>query len=292
MKGDSHMAKKKEIRYLAGWEVDFHDEDFLRSYLAVHGVNKEGFNFFKEVQSAIELEIEGDTAVRVLNEYKEVIERNVPLPLPQWKDHQVFFLEKNTKGNHKLGGDIPGEFTLPTIESTNIKFHYIGTLDGKDPHFSWLGIDSLHIAYPLNDLNFGIYLDYSNPNKPLVLNPDTFNDDWHNPELETDEDITFTETHFKSTSQINIEKYLDGSDLILCGVPLWYQAPKVPICPKTNQTMKFVCSINSDHDIVANVNDDSREYLCFGNSLCFGDFGHLFIFWNPESRIMHVNIQF
>jgi hypothetical protein len=55
--------------------------------------------------------------------------------------------------------------------------------------------------------------------------------------------------------------------------------------------MKFVCIINSDSWIEI-VNKDLSRGLPFSDEyLCFGDHGHLFIFFNPESKVLYANWQ-
>ena len=41
-------------------------------------------------------------------------------------------------------------------------------------YFRWLNLPKLHIAFPLYQFDSHIFLDYSDPNKPIILNSDTF----------------------------------------------------------------------------------------------------------------------
>lgn len=289
------MQPKKLIRYLAGWEIDFDDKDAVTSFLQVQGVNKQSFNFFKDVQAALELKMDGYIATEIFKhelDESELIETNVELPLLEWNEHEVFFLEKNLNGHHKIGGSIPNELMMPTHNNLKTKFHYIGTINGLDPKFTWLGLEKLNIIYPLNECNTGIFLDYSEPEKPKILNPETFNDAWYDPELDNFNRVEFLETRYTTIDIKNTDLFIDNDELLICGVPLWYQNPEIPICPKTNEVMKFVCTINSDSEIKLIQNNNSEKVkLVFGDYLCFGDYGHLFVFYNPNSKVLHLNAQ-
>lgn len=161
-----------------------------------------------------------------------------------------FYLTKKKTGPHKLGGDKPAGLVLPSSEDMRTPFQYLGTIDGSDPHFQWLGIPKLDLVYPLYECNFGIFLDYSDPQQPQILNPETFSDDWDTGEIP--EGIQFTEVHFESkdhTERLTAAQFEEFDDYLICGVPLWYQMPEVPCCPKTGDVMRFVCTINSDDSI-------------------------------------------
>ncbi|MFH2104656.1 MAG: hypothetical protein ABII72_00260, partial [Parcubacteria group bacterium] len=202
-----------------------------------------------------------------------------------------FFLEKNKKGNHVLGGKKPLELELPDDKNLCTPFQYLGTIDGTDPFFNWIGMPKLHIIYPIYECNSGVYLDYTDPIRPKILNSQTFSNDWYEPEMGEVTRIEFNETKYKVSNKLQIEKFCDSDELLLCGVPLWYQAPEIPICPKANKVMKFICTINSDASIDVIDKLKSRGLPFSDEYLCFGDHGHLFLFINPETKILHANWQ-
>ncbi|WP_409271715.1 hypothetical protein V1499_19195 [Neobacillus sp. SCS-31] len=282
-----------DVKYLAGWEVDFDDEMELSKFLHVQGIDADSFLFFKDVQGAIELRIKDGIIMEAYSHDADectFIAEDIKLPFSDWKEHKVFFLEKDRNGAHKLGA-IPDELILPAHENLKTPFHYIGTLDGTDPGFSWLGMEKLHIIYPLNEFNMGIYLDYSNPGRPVLLNPETFSDDWYDGDLDNTSKVEFEEKRYRATRRIESDRFIEGDDYLLCGAPLWYQMPEIPLCPKTNQVMDFVCTINSDSEIQLLPNHASKRRLA-DDYLCFGDHGHLFVFYHPESKVLHLNVQF
>ncbi|BAE85632.1 hypothetical protein [Desulfitobacterium hafniense] len=281
-----------EKKYFGGWEVDFEDKTRLRFFLLVHGTDKKGFDFFKKVQSALEFQISGNRLHQAFvcsREGKTRIAENIDLPIAGWEEHPVFYLTKQKKGPHKLGGDKPAGLVLPASEDMRTPFQYLGTIDGSDPHFQWLGVPKLNIVYPLYECNFGIFLDYSDPQQPQILNPETFSDAWYTGEIP--KGIQFTEVHFESkdhTERLTAAQFEESDDYLICGVPLWYQMPEVPCCPKTGDVMRFVCTINSD-DSIKVVNRENRAIP--DDYLIFGDHGNLFVFYHPESKVLHLNAQ-
>jgi hypothetical protein len=91
----------------------------------------------------------------------------------------------------------------------------------------------------------GMFLDYSDPLKPKII-LETFSNDWYDSYMDNIGLIEITENRYETTENINYVDFIDSDELLLCGVPLWYQAPEIPLCPSTHKVMKFVCIINSD----------------------------------------------
>ena len=281
-----------EKRYFGGWEVDFSNENTLTSFLLTHGTDKKGFNFFKKVQGALEFQINGNRVDKVFQcdeEGRELIAEDVYLPVESWEEHQVFYLMKEKGGMHRLGGEKPEDLILPFHENMKTPFYYLGTIDGTYPSFQWMGLSQLDIVFPLYECSFGVFLDYTNPKHPQIINPDTFTDDWDTGDIP--KDITFTETRFNYSNNIKklTDKVLyDLDDYLICGIPLWYQEPEIPRCPKTGEVMRFVCTINSDESIDASTKENIEIP---DDHLNFGDNGHLFVFYHPESKVLHLNVQ-
>lgn len=286
---------KKQTRYFGGWEINVDDEEEFSLFLSTHGVDKKGFDFFKKAQSGLEFKINDEIATKIIKydyDGKEVVAEGVELPMTDWVDHEVFFLTKDTTGRHRIGGRRPSEYNLPTFDGLKTTFQYLGTIDGNDSLFSWMGLGQLHIAFPIYECNFGVYLDCSDELHPIIMNPETFSDAWYSSDMGEVGEIEFKETNYKVTDEIEIEEFVDSDDILLCGVPLWYQAPAVPRCPKSGMIMRFVCTLNSDSDLEVINKEDSANLPFSDECLCFGDWGHLFVFYSPETKVMYMNIQF
>jgi hypothetical protein len=157
--------------------------------------------------------------------------------------------------------------------------------------FSWMNISKLNLAYPIHEGIFNIFLDYEDPNKPIILNPEVFDYSWNEKRIEPEINIQFHKQNFKKLEKIDISEILDNNDgFWLSGVPLWYQSPEIPICPKSGKVMQFVTTINSDKSIT-NVNQ-AVDSLPKSEYLCFGDYGFLYVFYEPNSKILNLNIQY
>lgn len=280
------------VKYLGGWEVYWDDPDFVEAYLLTHGVDKKGFGFFKKFQSGLELFLEGRKLVKCFKHDengKELEVEQIELPLSSWENHKVFFLEKSPRGPHRIGGTIPKDFKLPHHPQMKTPFQYLGTIDGSEKYFSWLGINHFHITYPSYECCGGVYLDYSNPNEPVVIEPVSFDPAWYEPGMEKMSPI-FSETRFSVTERWKLEDY-ENDQLLLCGIPLWYQSPNVPRNPITGKVMKYVCTINSDAEIKLSNYEENSGYIR-NDFLIFADMGHLYVFFDPEAKIAHLQIQF
>lgn len=284
------MFWNSESRFLAGWEIDFDNTEELKKILLTQGVNKDGFHYFSSLQTATELIIRKHRIVNVIQhsegrQSEEIVA--VDLPIEHWPDRALFFLLKDSAGKHRIGGGCPSDFILPTHEKLKTPFVFIGTLDTSDEHFAWINLPRLDIAYPLYECNSGIFLDYSKPLTPVIINPQTFESAWYDGSIAVTDQVTFQEQRFKAVDKLNSL----GDQHMLCGVPLWYQAPDIPVCPKTGALMQYVCTINSDSAIGVDDKNGIKD-LPFGNYLTFGDYGRLYVFYQPDSKVVYLRIQF
>lgn len=285
------IFSSKKSRFLAGWEIDFNNPDELKKILLTQGIDKKGFKYFGSVQTATELEIKNNQILKAIQHSagsKEIEEIDIELPISDWPDRKTFFLAKDSKGKHKIGGECPSDFVLPNCDNLKTPFIYIASIDTTDKNFDWIKLPRLDVAYPLYECNFGIFIDYSNPLNPKILNPDTFDDSWYDNSTKGINKVKFVEQRFSSVDMIDD---FEDEESILCGVPLWYQAPEIPICPKTGEIMRFVCTINSDSKIELK-DKNGIENLPFADYLIFADYGNLFVFYQPDSKVLSLKIQF
>lgn len=282
-------------RFIAGWEIDFENKDQLTKILLTHGIDLTGFELFSEIQTATELVIDGNRIVEAIQHSpnrKETEHLSINLPIPNWPDRKTFYLSKDDTGNHSIGGSKPSSFQLPSHPSLKSNFIYLGTLDCTDPKFKWMNLEKLHITYPVYEGAFQIFLDYQDPNSPTILNPETFDYSWIDDSVKGVEKVQYILQNYKTVDNVNLKELEENDkDYLLCGVPLWYQYPEIPTCTKSGKVMQFVATINSDIDIVIQ-NDNDIENLPFADRLIFGDEGHLYVFYEPESKVLYLNVQF
>mgnify|MGYP001626680375 FL=1 len=93
-----------------------------------------------------------------------------------------------------------------------------------------------------------VWVDYSNPNQPLVINKeeiDTTSTAYKS--LKKDSFIKYNTTHFRMDYTEEFP-YVFGH----AGIPEWIQYPDIPRCPKTKETMKFLCQLKSEAGILVN----------------------------------------
>ena len=148
----------------------------------------------------------------------------------------------------------------------------------------------MHLIAPIY-LNIDkLYIDYSDPNHPNILNleelkkTDTSYDD-----LKPDSKIVFKKVSFRT----NVSNEF-GYDLGHTGVPSWIQYPDIPSCPKTGRTMRFLCQLKSDVGVMTaetNVNPKDDWYKQYFEQMNFWGDGDLFVFFDPESKVVCVFIQ-
>ncbi len=289
------MLSWRKSRYIAGWEIDFNDRLELTKILLTQGVDLASFNLFTQMQSGMELIIKANKIVEVIehsNGKKECSKNtNIPIPIMNWPNRKLFFLEKALNGSHSVGGQNPNNFTLPSHEGLNSPFIYLCTINGKDQLFKWLNIDLLHISYPIYEGAFELFLDYENPSAPKIMNPETFTYSWQDNTVNFSQNPHFLKHTYSIVKDIKLENIeLNNDDFLICGVPMWYQYPQIPTCPKTNKIMRFVATINSDPDL--KISNHEMKGVGFGDYLSFGDHGNLYIFYEPDSKVMHLNMQF
>ena len=271
-----------ESIYLGGWEVDFNDSEELKNFIIQHRLSKDDFDTFTTIQSGLEIKTENGKITEILNQLgNEKVSGPLDIPIPESEPHRLFWLRPSASGRHQLGGRMPNELKF----STNDSFApiYLGHIDCKDSHFSWLSINKLHLFYPLDFYFEPTFVDYTNE-----LNPELLSDGG---KLEFRPKEQLSSLTFEATSNVTTEEVENEYDPIhQCGVPLWYQYPELPKCPKTGELMKFVCSISSTKRISV-LKKGMLGMKKTDDILQFGDMGNLYVFFNPNSKIAYMTTQ-
>lgn len=200
----------------------------------------------------------------------------------------IIDLIKYKKGLHQIGGIKPDNFKLQKTKNIG-NFQYLGYINNEDEKLSWLNI-KLHLTCPIF-LNFKqLFLDYSNPLSPQVINIDELNS------CETSYDFLDYEfqIHYKEY-KCRYEGAFDyGYGIAHSGIPNWIQNPMYPRCPKTNKIMKFVCQIKSTSGIMVdntNVSIKDKFMKSYFKKLNFWGDGDLFVFFEPTSKTACYFIQ-
>lgn len=196
---------------------------------------------------------------------------------------------KNENGNHQIGGEIPKDFTVPKNEFI-AGFQYLGFIDNSDPLFSWLPF-KVNLIHPIYTDEYFVYLDYSNPNSPTIIEP-------INTALSTSafEEIDKSSKVIWEGICVSLEKKeeIDEFESIgICGQPDWLQEAEIPKCPKSGKPMRFLCQLGSFSGIRATFSniEPTKGMERYFKELNFWCDGNLYIFIEPTTRTMCYTIQ-
>jgi len=188
--------------------------------------------------------------------------------------NEIYNFIKYDVGLHHFGGKCPKDFTIPENNCPG-SFQYIGYINKEDEPFEWLPFD-LNLICPIF-LDFEkVWLDYSNPKAPLLLNEKEIRNcksPYDN--LAEQEPMVFEKRHFKT-------EYSNDFGLGFTGIPDWVQYPNHPICPLSKRRMRLVCQLSSC--LVRDLNITSKSDSIDGMNF-LGD-GDLFVFLEPETKII------
>lgn len=275
---------KQEI-YLKDWhKIPFNGnqeyEKFVKTQITDKETLENSFNGYKLI-------FENGKLIKIFDyedgEYteKELSENEIGLKLPKYGLNKFYKIVEDELGFHQLGGEVPEGFQIPENDCI-VPFQYLGYFDNKDKNFDWIKF-RLHLICPIF-LNIGmVYIDYTNPNKPVIINrkevekADTAYDD----DLNKSSEIVFNSIKFSVT-----EAKTDTSSIGYCGIPEWIQHPQIPLCPKSNKIMKFVCQLEGG--VTANrtnVNPKRESWRDFYEVLNFWCGGKLFVFLEPDTKV-------
>lgn len=212
---------------------------------------------------------------------------------------KVFKMEKmyeiifDENGKHQLGGKAPENFIIPKNEF-KCNFQYLGFIDNNDELFSWLP-NKLNLICPIYLDIENVYLDYENPNEPKIIYPKNTSEigtaydtiDLNSIVIYESKKISFKE--FGGVTEDN-----ELENIGFTGKPHWTQSKNIPLCPKTNKKMKFVCQLTSWSELKTEytnvVADGDYEQNLF-SKMNFWDDGDLYVFMNPESKTVCYFIQ-
>ncbi|MEP0266851.1 hypothetical protein [Dokdonia sp.] len=287
----SCFGQENEKRiYLAGWEAEFNGDEDCQKFIETQVIDKKTAY---TVWSSIELVFTDNKLSKAYNHEegqkteRKLNESEIGLEYTEIQPHQIFQLNKSRSSKSYLGGEAPSEFTTPTFEF-NAPFQYLGKFSKSDEPFAWLPFD-LHLVAPIY-LNFDkLYIDYSDPMNPRVIDVETLSEtDTSYDDLKPNSEIVYKKVYVTGRKSNN---YSNG--VAHTGVPAWIQYPDIPTCPKSKKTMRFLCQITSD--VVdterTNVQPKDEWYKQYFNNMNFWGDGDLYIFFDPESKVACFIIQ-
>lgn len=278
-------------QYFAGWEVLLNGDDNCRAWMQTQCVDK---GTAMLAYSAIELTFKNEVLTKVI-----VLEEGEDMGSPDdaavgtmryepIQPHTVYSFIPNDAGLHQTGGPTPAGFTLPECDCA-VPFQYIGLISNQDSAFNWLPFD-VHLSCPVCLNMDKVYLDYTDPEKPLVINrAEVESYGYNDSHLNKDSKIEFPATKFSAELATELDGPLGHS-----GVPTWMQAPQMPRCPKTGNLMKFLCQLKSDSiiKIDSGINIYDEQYIALSaEQLNFWSSGDLYVFFEPTAKTACYIIQ-
>ncbi len=277
--------------YLAGWEAEFNGDEQCQKFLETQVIDK---NTANTIWSAIDLVFKNGKLVQAYNvdegfKSERVLKENeIGFEFQELKPNHIYVFNQVSKSHSYLGGETPNEFNIPKFEF-NAPFQYLGKFSKSNEAFNWLPFD-VHIAAPIY-LNFDkLFIDYSDPLNPKVLNVEELKQtDNSYEDLKPDSEIVYEKVF------IATEKQTDFGGIGHTAVPNWIQHPDIPTCPKSQKTMRLLCQLNYDGLHIktqrTNVKPKDKRYEQYFENMNFWIDGDLYIFFEPESKMMCFLIQ-
>lgn len=295
---DKRVSRKK-VQFFSGWEVKLDGGSHCEAFLCTQCIDEETAHAsFSYVQLSFgpddllqtgQLFFDGKEEIEG-HLYKEIqFEKAIGIMKFQPRTpNKVFVFMNDHRGIHQLGGELPAGFQLPASRLT-VPFQYLGYLDNKGGAFAWLPF-RLHLVCPIF-LNIGqVFIDYTDPVKPVLLNQGELEEaDSSYEELNAETRIVFEEVKFNAVPSLEKKRGLGHT-----GVPDWIQFPDIPHCPKTNKMMRFVCQLDSDAGVgvkESNIIPSSDFMAAYFQEMNFWGDGNLFVFFEPSSKIACYFIQ-
>lgn len=274
--------------YLNGWEADFNGDEQCQAFIMTQRTTEINA---KSAYAAIELVFENDLLVKAFD-YEEgyrnirsLSEEEIGLKYIDYPINPILKYFDNENGLHQLGGKLPDDIHFPD-NNCQVPFQYLGYISHKDQNFNWLP-STIHLMCPIY-LNIDkVYLDYTNPEKPVLINRkeveaiDTSYDD-----LNQETKIEFNSKKFDLIPFDSIEPPMHA------GLPDWIQYPTFPKCPKSGRTMRFLCQMNGGVDAsYSNVTPKKESYRAYFEKLNFWIDGDMYVFIEPEEKTVCYFIQ-
>lgn len=275
--------------FLAGWEVHLNGDQQCENFIATQITNKETV---KKLYSGIEL-IFKDAKLIEAYDYEEGNRKKrelgideIGLKYKEFEENRILQLVEDEYGLHQLGGAIPNGFQLPE-NNCIVPFQYLGFINNQDKNFNWLPF-KINLTCPIY-LNIDkVFLDYSNPNNPIIINREEVEkvDASYEYDLNQNTEIIFNEMKFSFIE----EKEFSGVGH--SGLPNWMQYPDIPLCPKSGKRMKFLCQLNGGVTVkTTNIEPKDEWSRYYYEELNFGGDGELFVFFEPMSKVACYFIQ-
>ncbi|QCE40053.1 hypothetical protein [Psychroserpens sp. NJDZ02] len=287
----THNKPKLKKQYLAGWEVNLDGKEHCLSFIETQITDKQTA---ESMYSHIILTYDENNFLEFAESRdedennEELIIRDDQIKYRDLRINKIFNFEKAKNGENWIGGNIPSDFLIPKNTCPG-SFQYLGKLSKESKAYDWLPFDINLICPIYLDLD-KIWLDYSEPNSPKILNIEEVNSlSTAYDDLNADSFIEYEQVRFTTKEDKAI-----GYEIGFSGIPNWIQYSDIPKCPKTQKTMRFLCQLQSSDEIKTketNIKPTDEWYKQYFEKMNFWGDGDLFVFFEPESKIACYMIQ-
>ncbi len=253
--------------------------------------------------------------VQALNTGKSFRKKDKTIPLPEGSEnivcpdtepHLPYNLRfTNNTAASWLGGEPPEGFVMP--ECGIVSFQYLGYLSGSD----------LHLVFPLYSDVAKLFIDSTDPMRPVVLNTEEVADATtaYGDYIDTGTQLAFVRHEIEFFAPENNKKRGAFTSYCGAGIPNWMQRPTIPHCPRSGKRMEFavqVCSqmanaipvessnvvslglervevvgTNGQIDVRRRIRPIENEFKRMG----FWGSGTLYVFVQPETKVACLFIQ-
>lgn len=285
------LKEGKKKQYLAGREFSVRSKEKYLNFIETHITDKEtAENFFSH---SILSYNENGYLEHIESKNQDGDIRKVPIgenkiEYKNLRINKLYDFQLNENGQNWLGGKAPTNFLIPNNTCPS-SFQYLGKLSANNKAFKWLPFD-INLICPIF-LNFNkIWLDYSEPNAPKILNLEEVNSlSKFYDDIKPNSFIEYEQVKFDTIPVIKT-----GLEIGFTGIPSWIQFSDIPKCPKTHKTMRFLCQLQDSQIIKTkrtNIEPVDDWYNRYFEKMTFWGDGELFVFFEPESLIACYMIQ-
>jgi hypothetical protein len=264
----------KQYIYLNGFENPFQSKEHITNFiisqrtteaLAKDNYCKARLEFIDGKLTKYELADLG-IPTNVIELKQEII----GMELPDSLENTPKIIEMNEQGLHQMGGEYPSDFFEPEHNAIS-PFQYIAKISRQDELF-----------------NVPIFFDYSNPQKPTIININDVNAEHSNyePYINKNSVIIFESAMFNFKESLSFYN-ADGNTYGHCGLPNYSQPNPLPKSPKTGQLMPFVCQLQGGVKMrTCDVQVTDDYYKKDLEALNFWGDASLMVYMEPSTKIV------
>jgi hypothetical protein len=281
----------KEVAYYSNVIWDLNESEEMHLILAQSKIDRKTA---ESLEGAMKVVYKNGVAKEITwieeGEYDEPDEvrfQTQPIKFVDYPENIYKTIIIDPSGKQVVGGEIPYDFEMPKSKC-KAPLIYLGSINCQiEESLRWTELIFFHLICPIHTDMEIIYIDYTNPNRPEIINHAEVNN-LSKPfdDLNSEDKIIFKPTNC-SFKKMKLDHIYESDIIGNIGSPSWVQNELIPRCPKTSKPMKFLISLQSNGFIevlssTVITNDENTNNNI--NSFNFGGDGVLFVFYSSESK--------